>query len=165
MDVFKALLLKCSEYPVIVDGKKVPLREVSKKDIEEGRVDFRLWWKNLVDLAVYLYEIRGTLKKRGKFSGCPIDRILVGLAFLKSDGKNIGNPYNACIYYLTEIVMIRMQFANIWQSIGEKPPHANTLLDNILYEYLRDEYLKSKEEISKKIEWVVEKIRNLEFDI
>jgi len=163
MDAFQILFLKCSEYPVVVEGEEVPLWMVSREDIEKGRVDFRLEWENLADLVLWLYEFRMKQFKTNELLGFPMEKVLIGLAYLEP-GNCITDPYIASIGYLVDIVGRRIRILQERYFQGEKPLNT-TVFEDVILMFPQRKNIKNIDVLSEEMKKIVEKLRNFEFDI
>jgi len=163
MDAFQILFLKCSEYPVVVEGEEVPLWMVSREDIVKGKVDFRLEWENLADLVLWLYEFKRKQLKTNGLLGFPMEKVLIGLAYLEP-GDSITDPYIAGIEYLIDIVSIRIRILEEKYFKGEKPLNT-TVFEDVILIFPQRKNIKNIGVLSEEMKKIVEKLRNFEFDI
>ena len=160
MDAFQILFLKCSEYPVVVEGEEVPLWMVSREDIEKGKVDFRLEWENLADLVLWLYEFKRKQMKTNGLLGFPMEKVLIGLAYLEP-GECITDPNIAGIEYLVDIVSTRIRILQKRYFQGKKPLNTTVFEDMILM-FPQRKNIKNIGVLSEEMIKIVEKLRNLD---
>jgi len=162
MDVYEVLFQRCLEYTVVVEDKEVPLWSISREDIEENRVDFRVQWKSLQDLAIFLYQLKRDQSKSKELVKFPIEEILIGIAFLKSETSEcLTDPRFTCIVYLSDLITARVNCIAKYYFLVKKPLNT-TIFDEVILKFPQKKNLKDNLEDLKKI---VEKLRNLEFHI
>jgi len=167
MDVYEVLFQRCLEHRVVLDGKEVPLWTISKEDIEEDRVDFKLQWESLQDLAISLYELKREQLKSKELIKLPIEEILIGIAFLKSKESGYlitddrSNTYT-CINYLSDIITARINCISKYYYLIKKPLNTN-IFDEVILKFPQKRGIRTNniEDLTE----IVFKLRNLEFDI
>ncbi|HIQ32548.1 MAG TPA: hypothetical protein EYH55_03605 [Methanothermococcus okinawensis] len=166
MDVYEVLFQRCLEHTVVVDGREVPLWAVSREDIEGDRVDFRLQWRNLQDLVIFLCGLRDKhIEQERKIEPTPlvkfpIEEILIGIAFLKPS-ECLTDPRLACIEYLSYIITARVDYLSKHYFQAKKPLNT-TIFDEVILKFPQKKNLRNNITDLKKI---VNKLRNLEFDM
>lgn len=168
MDVFKILFLQCTEHPVIVDGKEIPLWKITQEDIEKGRVDFNLPWKSLQELVIYLYKLASKHKKSGNSVSLdalpkfPVEKILVGIAFLESEVPEcMVDPRTSCLEKLDSIIITRVNILSKYYFRAKKPLNT-TIFDEVILKFPQKKNVKGS---MVEIREIIGKLRNLEFDL
>ena len=167
MDVYEVLFQRCLEHRVVLDGKEVPLWTISKEDIEEGKVDFKLQWESLQDLAMYLYELKREQVKSKELIKLPIEEILVGIAFLKSKESgylitdDISNIHT-CVNYLSDTITARINCISKYYYLIKKPLNTN-IFDEVILKFPQQKDIRVNN--LRYLTEMVFKLRNLEFDI
>ena len=164
MDVYEVLFQRCLEHKVILNGKKVPLWEVSKEDIENNNVDFNLQWESLQDLAISLYEFKKEQLKSKELIKLPIEEILVGIAFLKS--KKTGyliteDIDDVCINYLSDIITARINCISKYYYLIKKPLNTN-IFDEVILKFPQKRNIRTNN--IENLKEIVFKLRDLQFD-
>ncbi|HIP84264.1 MAG TPA: hypothetical protein EYH15_02080 [Methanothermococcus okinawensis] len=168
MDVYEILFMKCTEYPVVVGGKEVPLWTITREDIEEDRVDFRLPWSNLQELVLYLCELKkkhiemkATLNTLVRF---PIEEILIGIAFLEPDlSISLSNIRRDCISTLSDIIVSRAACLSKLYIQAKKPLNTN-IFDEVILRFPQRKNIMDVSVNTEELEKIVKKFRNFEFD-
>ncbi|GBF35864.1 MAG TPA: hypothetical protein EYG87_00460 [Methanothermococcus okinawensis] len=165
MDVYEVLFQKCLEHMVIVDGKKIPLWAISKEDIEEEKVCFDLEWESLQDLVIFLYELKIEQRNSKELIKFPIEKILIGIAFLKSKKSGYSNTddtSNICINYLSDIITARINCISKYYYLIKKPLNTN-IFDEVILKFPQKKDIRTNN--IEDIKEIVFKLKNLQFDI
>ncbi|ENN96408.1 hypothetical protein J422_02494 [Methanocaldococcus villosus KIN24-T80] len=142
MDVYEVLYQACLEYEVVLDGKRVPLWKVKKEDLE--KVDFRLPWNSLRELAVHLYELKSKQQKSKELIRVNLVEILIGIAFLKVEDEfgSICNVEDLCLTYLSELITARINCIAKYYYLIKKPNNTD-LFDEIILKFPQNKNIKA----------------------
>jgi hypothetical protein len=164
MDVYEILFQKCLEYEVIIDDKEIPLWKLKKENLDN--VDVNVQWDSLQDLAISIYELKKEQQNSKELIKCPIEEILVAMAFLKSKTKGYlitddMNNINTCLSHLSDLITARLNCIFRYYYLMKKPVNTN-VFDRVILMFHQQKNIKVNN--LNDFQNIVFKLKNLDFE-